>query len=245
MLSGQSITAVITSRLMQAGKLIKDERLKLGISQAELGRRVGVSQVAIRKIEAGETVKSKHLPKIAQELSIPLSKIDTSLSQTRDGNVNRQQRVNVDARNQWLQTIPGDQLLGRPDLPVFSIVHGGRGTLVLSSEPFTSIARPHNLVGLKDAYGVLVKGQSMAREFNEGDIAYVDPHKPPREGDPCVFQAHHDDGTVEAIIKYLARSPEASDAVWYVEQSRPARKFTLKKAEWQVCHVAVGKQSGR
>jgi phage repressor protein C with HTH and peptisase S24 domain len=222
---------------MESGNLIKTERLKRHWSQARLGKEVGLSQPAIKKIEDGDTTKSKYLPKIA--------KLDQTLSQNGHGNINPQRRVNADGSNQSLQTISGDLLMGRQDLPVYSIVQGGRGTLVLSSEPFTSIARPQNLLGLKDAYGVLVKGNSMAREFNEGDIAYVDPHKPPRSGDPCVFQSHNEDGGVQATIKYLARSPDASDAVWYVEQTNPPKKFTLKKDEWQLCHVATGKLSGR
>lgn len=227
---------------MEAGKLIKSERLRREWSQAELGKRVGISQVAIKKIEAGGTTKSKHLPRIAQELGIPLHRLDPSLSPE---GVNHSRKAMSAPQNPQLHTIPGEQLMGRHDLPVFSIVQGGRGALVLSSEPYQSIARPQNLLGLKDAYGVLVKGNSMAREYNEGDIAYVDPHRHPKEGDPCIFQSHKDDGTVEAILKYLARSSDASDTLWYVEQTNPPKKFTLKKAEWQICHVAVGKQSGR
>jgi len=227
---------------MEAGKLIKTERLNRRWSQAELGRRVGISQVAIKKIESGGTTKSKHLPLIAQLLGIPLHRLDPSLSH---GDSTQGVYVMAPPRNPPLQTIPSEQLMGQHDLPVYAIVQGGRGALVLSSEPYTSIARPQILRGLKDAYGVLVKGNSMAREYNEGDIAYVDPHRHPKEGDPCIFQSHKDDGTVEAVLKYLARSPDASDAFWYVEQTNPPKKFTLKKAEWQVCHVATGKQSGR
>lgn len=230
---------------MQAGNLIRTERKKRQWSQARLAKEIGTSQPAVKKIEDGTTVKSKYLPKIAEVLSIPLAKLDPSLSQNLGGNVNQSGNVNPPSRNHPLQTIPGDQLMGNYDLPVHAIVEGGRGALVLSSEPFTSIARPNVLAGIKGAYGVLIRGNSMAREFNEGDIAYVNPHKPPRNGDPCVFQSQKEDGTVEATIKYLARSPDASDTLWYVEQSNPPRKFTLKKAEWQLCHVAVGKQSGR
>lgn len=226
---------------MEAGKLIKAERLNRGWSQAELGKRVGISQPAVKKIEGGSTSKSKHLPKIAQELGIPLDKLDPSLSRSANGS----DAGVPDAQKTTLQIIPNEQLMGKADLPVFAIVQGGRGALVLSSEPFTRVARPHNLLGLRDAYGVLVKGNSMALEFNEGDIAYIDPHKPPREGDPCVFQCHAEDGEVHAIIKYLARSPDASDTLWFVKQTKPAKRFTLKKSDWQICHVAVGKQSGR
>lgn len=227
---------------MGAGELIREAREKRDWSQRELGDKVGVSQVAIMKIEAGTTTRSKFLPRIAQVLGIPLHHLDSSLAQT---GINHSAQVMAPPRNPQLQTIPNEQLIGRHDLPVFSIVQGGRGALVLSSEPYTSIARPHILLGLKDAYGVLVKGNSMAREYNEGDIAYVDPHRHPKEGDPCIFQSHKDDGTVEAILKYLARSPDASDDLWYVEQTNPPKKFTLKKADWQICHVATGKQSGR
>jgi len=229
---------------MDAGKIIKDERLKRRWSQAELGKRVGISQPAVKKIEAGGTAKSKYLPKIAQELGIPLARLDPTLSQdANNGNGSASGTNNVG--KQTLQIVPGEVLMGKIDLPVYSIVQGGRGALVLSSEPFTSIARPHNLLGIRGAYGVLVKGNSMALEYNEGDIAYVDPNRHPKEGDPCVFQCHSDHGEVQAIIKYLARSPDASETLWYVKQTRPAKRFTLKKADWQICHVAVGKQSGR
>lgn len=245
MLSGQPITDLISSNLMDSGTLIKMERMRRKMSQSDLAKRVGISQPAIKKIEAGETTKSKYLPRIAQELDLPLSKLDPSLSQNGSVSVNH---ISTPARTSSapeLHTFPGERLMGPVDLPVYSMVQGGRGALVLSSEAFTTVSRPHNLVGIRDSYGVLVTGDSMAKEYRDGDIAYVNPHLRPREGDACIFQSHRDDGTVEAVIKYLARSPEASDTLWYVEQSNPPKKFTLKKSEWQICHVAVGKQSGR
>lgn len=245
MLSGQPITDVIDFPVMEPGNLIKTERLKRDWSQAELGKRVGISQVAIKKIESGKTTKSKFLPKIAEELSIPLSKLDSSLSQHGNETVNQAREVNPPKHRPALQTIPQEQLIGEIDLPVYSIVQGGRGALVLENEPYTHVARPRRLVNVRGGYGVLVRGNSCAREYNEGDIAYVDPNLHPRKNDPCVFQAMKDDGTVEAMIKYLDRSPDASETVYYVSQTNPPKAFTIKKSEWQKCHVAVGKESGR
>jgi phage repressor protein C with HTH and peptisase S24 domain len=241
-LSGLPITDVIECRTMEPGILIKTERVRRGWSQAELGKRVSISQVAIKKIETGETVRSKHMPRIAQELGIPLSKLDPSLSQ---GSINPTDAAEVLRPKQALQLIPGEQLIGEVDLPVYSIVRGGRGALVLENDPFTYTARPKRLVGKKDSYGVLVIGDSMAREYNENDIAYVDPRLHPRKGDPCVFQGTREDGTVEAMIKYLDRSPDASETVYHVSQTNPEKHFTIKKADWQKVHVAVGKESGR
>jgi phage repressor protein C with HTH and peptisase S24 domain len=231
---------------MEPGILIKTERLRRNWSQAELGKRAGISQVAIKKIEAGKTLKSKHLPKIAQELEIPLNKLDPALNpQMNDEAVNQNDGNVASARNQTLNIIPGADLMGEVDLPVFSIVQGGRGALVLENEPFTYTSRPRRLVGKKGGYGVLVRGDSMAREYNENDIAFIDPNLHPKRGDPCVFQGTREDGTVEAMLKYLERSPDASPTLYYLSQTNPAKKFSVKKADWQKCHVAVGKESGR
>jgi len=228
---------------MEPGILIQNERVKRGWSQADLAKRLGISQPAVKKIESGETKKSKHLPKIGQVLGIPLEQLDPALSRDGQGNVN--QLSSNGSSNPALHIIPSTELMGENDLPVYAIVMGGRGALVLENEPYSYTTRPKRLVGHKDGYGVLVIGDSMAREYNENDIAYVDPRLHPKKGDPCVFQGTRDDGTVEAIIKYLDRSPDASDTVYYVSQTNPPKRFTIKKADWQKIHVAVGKESGR
>src|SRR5260370_21439612 len=64
---------------MEPGEIIRRRREELGWSQAQLGNRVGISQPAIKKIEAGDSRHSKFLPKIAQVLAIPLSDLDLSL----------------------------------------------------------------------------------------------------------------------------------------------------------------------
>lgn len=246
MLSGQSIPKIIIIGDMEPREIIREARETRRWSQAELGKRVGISQVAVMKIEGGKTVKSKHLAKIAQVLDIPLAQLDSSLSRSSEGNINHTKGINYPVRNPTLKMIPGAELMGEDaDLPVYSIVQGGKGALVLENEPFTYTSRPKRLVGKTGGYGVLVIGNSMAREYNENDIAYVDPRLHPRKGDPCVFQGTREDGTVEAMIKYLDRSPDASETLYYVSQTNPPKKFTIKKADWQKCHVAVGKESGR
>lgn len=65
---------------MEPGDIIRTRREELGWSQHDLGKRVGVSQVAIKKIEAGTTQKSKFLPKVAEVLGLSLSDLDRSLA---------------------------------------------------------------------------------------------------------------------------------------------------------------------
>lgn len=226
---------------MKAGEIIREAREKRGWSQKYLGELVGVSQPAIKKIESGETIKSKHLPKIAQLLNIDLSLLDPAMSPDSNSPVRKIASPNQPLRVSRLEQ---DQILGKYDLPVFSLAPGGQGALVLSNQPFRAIARPQNLLGIEGAFGIQIVGDSMAREYREGDIAYVDPHAPPRVGEACLFQSE-EHGTIKVIIRYLEKSPHHSAEFWFVSQSNPEKKFQLKKSEWQTCYVLVGKQSGR
>ena len=59
--------------------------------------------------------------------------------------------------------------------------------MIVANEPYTHIARPSKLQGIAGSYGVLIIGHSMAKEYNEGDVAFVNPHLHPGKGDPCTF----------------------------------------------------------
>lgn len=84
----------------------------------------------------------------------------------------------------------------------------------------------------------------MAPEFRSGDIALVNPHLPPRAGDTCVFRGERPDHTILSCIKFLRRQTADSWHVteWNSDEGKK-RDFTLKKSEWQTCHVTVGKYS--
>lgn len=229
---------------MKPGDIIRSAREKRRWSQKDLADRVGVSQVAIMKVEAGTTKKSKHLPKIAQLLDLKLSSIDASLSQS---NVEHLMDKIVPSAEHppAIYPIPSNQLLGERNLPVYRTARSEGDRLVLHEKAFRDIARPHLLLGIQDAFGVLIVGNTMAREYREGDIAYVDPHALPRETDACMFQREHADGSKEVTFNYLDEPADNSETSWHVSQSNPEKHLTLKKSEWTLRGVLVGKQSGR
>lgn len=134
--------------------------------------------------------------------------------------------------------IPGTALIGEVrDFPVFGSAQGGKGAMVLTTEPVDWTVRPSSLLKVRDGYGIIIVGESMSPKFENGDTVMVNPHRPPRSGDSCIFRRHDDDGSVLICIKELVR--EAHD-LWYVRQYNPKKTFTLKKSEWQVCHSVVG-----
>ena len=56
---------------------IKERREQLGMTQAELGEKVDVSQAAVCRWETGDTVPLRKLHwKIAQALHVPIAELD-------------------------------------------------------------------------------------------------------------------------------------------------------------------------
>lgn len=135
------------------------------------------------------------------------------------------------------RAVPGADLFGNSDLPVFGTAQGGQGALIVTDHAVDWVARPSVLLRVQDGYGIIVTGDSMDPEHKEGSIALVNPHLPPRVGSSCVFRSHADDGAVHVIVKELRGETES---LWKVRQHNPKKDFTLKKTEWQVCHKTVG-----
>jgi phage repressor protein C with HTH and peptisase S24 domain len=240
--------------MMIDSKALLKAREAKDLSQPALAKLAGCSQQLIGALETGTTKSTKFLPLIAKALAVKPGLLDPDWGGTSESPVAVTETLTnghglvPSVRNPTLNIIPGAELMGEEDLPVYSIVQAGEGVPVLENEPFTYTKRPRRLIGIAKGYGVRVMGDSMAPEYNENDIAYVDPSLHARKDDPCVFQGDRGDGTVEAMMKYLDRSPSSHATLYFVRTglgAKPFRKFTVKKADWQKCHVAVGKESGR
>lgn len=66
---------------MKSGKYIREQRLKLGMTQEDLGIKTGISTRSIQRIENGEVIpRSDSLQKIAKALSISLEELNEEIS---------------------------------------------------------------------------------------------------------------------------------------------------------------------
>jgi phage repressor protein C with HTH and peptisase S24 domain len=214
---------------VEPGEIIRRKREEQGWSQAQLANRVGISQPAIKKIEAGDSRHSKFLPKIAQVLAIPLSDLDLSLSGV----------VPAPAS----ETMPAGRITGDRDFPVHASAEGGPGQIIVSHEAVDFMARPAPLIHVRDSYGLLITGTSMEPEYRQGDTALVNPHLPVIQGEVYIFYAEKA-GEARATIKFLRR---ATTDKWLLSQHNPpdgmAKDFTLTRREWQWAHRVIGKYS--
>jgi phage repressor protein C with HTH and peptisase S24 domain/DNA-binding XRE family transcriptional regulator len=198
----------------------------MGLSQAEVARRAGTNQQTVDRIESGKIQHSRFLVPIAAALGLRLDDV-------------------LDVPAQQVPRTGAPALVGAKDLPVHGAAEGGRGTLIVTSDPVDFEWRPAPLAGVRDAYGLIVVGTSMVPEYEPGDVALVHPHLAPTRDVTCVFYAEAP-GEVRATIKRLTRVTETA---WHVHQWNPPEgqkaDFTLQRREWTKCHRILGRYNRR
>lgn len=240
-------------------KLILEKLAELGMTMSEASLKIGKNHAYLQQflkrgypIELGEKSRiplAELLGVSEDQLRGPSSKLpkreyvkgNPTGAESLVVGQDRPPLVSVSEQNAPVIT-PGAQLVGDRDLPVFGTAQGGSGALIVTNQPVDWVVRPDPLLRVRDGYGMIVTGDSMAPMHKSGSTALVNPHLPPRNGDTCVFRSHADDGDVTVIIKELRRF---NDHTWYVRQYSPKKDFALKRSEWQICHVTVGNYFGR
>ncbi|WP_246694193.1 S24 family peptidase [Mesorhizobium sp. M2E.F.Ca.ET.209.01.1.1] len=135
--------------------------------------------------------------------------------------------------------IPGDELVGGRDLPIYAAAMGGEGHMIVTFEAIDWVKRPAVLQNVRGGYGILVRGESMIPAYWPGDTALVNPHlQPARDSDAVFFHTPPKERCdEEAIIKRLVGM---NDCEWTLEQYRPAKTFTESRVDWPICHRVSG-----
>lgn len=212
------------------GEIIKQHRRQRRWSQADLARRVGANQQDIARIEKGSVKKSGFLPAIFHVLELD----HTLLA------INQLPQKQLEGDGVFSYSV-----VGPTDLRIYGAISKG-GVFTLTPETVETVARPQPLIGVPDGYGVYIVDDSMAPEFEPGDIAFFHPHAPIRAHNTCVFYADKADGSTEAMIRRLVR---VTRDTWHVHQWNPSTGETkdqiLRRAEWQKAHMTVGKYARR
>ncbi|WP_429807182.1 S24 family peptidase [Ensifer sp. B1-9] len=140
------------------------------------------------------------------------------------------------------QIVPGEQLVGHRDLPIFAAAQGGDGHVIVTFDAVEYVKRPSVLEGVRGAYGIYLTGSSMIPAYEPGDMALVHPHLPPARDKDVVLYHVPPANDAEAIIKRLV---SFNDREWTLRQYNPFLEFTESRVEWSFCHRVVGKYSAR
>jgi transcriptional regulator with XRE-family HTH domain len=235
------------------GQAVRDRREEMGLSQAQLAAKVGIKQSSLHAIENGSTLKSKFLPDIAKALEVHLEPLTMGIllgvnfSEPDQPGSRSVFRSNGAAQAAFSSggspQIPGDQLVGERDLPIYAATAGGDGHMIVTTDVIERVRRPANLEGVVGAYGILVVGDSLAKAYRHGDMALIHPGLQPLNDEVHVFYDHDPKtGEGESMIKNML---SYTTDKWRLEQFNPERKFTVDRVDWPIAHRVVGKYNRR
>ncbi|MHC2462093.1 S24 family peptidase [Bradyrhizobium embrapense] len=230
---------------MKDNDLNSDMRSRMAARLAELDRspitaaaNVGLERTYIRDFVNGKkaSIRSDKHEQVARALDWTVAELlGAGAPTTRMPALGRSEPPNL--------FIPGNQLVGVRDFPIYAAAQGGEGFMIVHTDVMEWVKRPVILEGVPDSYGVLVVGESMVPAYRPGDMALVHPRRPP-ERDTDVILYDHDPrtGDAKSMIKHLVGF---NDRSFKLEQFNPAKTFTEHRADWPICHQVVGLYKGR
>lgn len=246
----QSLAMAKSTATAELGARITQIRMRASLTQTALGKTLGVTRSSVSQWESGLTEPTQeNLRAIAVLGNVSFDWLATGRgSQFPEG---RTEADKADAAGEVDTVapvlIPHDQLQtpGRPDFKIFASAEGGPGQIILSTEPVDFQPRPTILQNVRDAYGLIIAGDSMSPEYRNGDTALINPHLPAIGDEVYVFYSERQ-GEARATIKHLRR---ATADKWLVSQHNPPhnmpKDFTLPRAEWRIAHRVLGKYARR
>lgn len=235
---------VIAAMDSKAARL-RDSRVKAGFrSAAEAARRLGLRPSTYAAHENGQNDFGTEEAMIyAQTFNVPWEWLLTGYGKGHEptpallfNRVTPNPTVKAEFR-------PAPEFLGERDLPVYAAVEGGKGEMVVTTDPIDMVPRPWYMGNVKDGYAVLVVGESMVPAYRPGEMAIINPRYPPMRGRDHVLVAENpDEGSFRAMIKNIQSWTEQD---WQVEQYNPpsgeSRLYKLPRKVWGKALRVVGK----
>lgn len=163
---------------------IRKLRRDKGMSMEALGLAVGITASTINKIEKSQMrLSDKYMGNIANALGVSISAL---------------------LDEQTASDAAGMQ----KTIPVYGLAAAAtRGAFTMTTDPVEWVVAPPALIGVRDAYALIVTGNSMEPRYFAGDIVFVNPNRPPRPGDHVVIQ-EAPNGGVAASIKRFEKQTE-------------------------------------
>ncbi len=177
------------------------ERIKsLGKTGQGLANALGVNKARVSEIIGGRRgVKAEEVPAIAAYLDLSEAEVIARLA-GRTPAVGEAIAMPVPpSRPEGLSaSLPADRpaAVAMPlDLPVFGAVSGDdEAGFALTGEVIDRVRRPPGLAAARNAFALYVVGAAMSPRYDEGDLIFLHPGKPPVPGCDVVVELQGADG---------------------------------------------------
>lgn len=126
---------------------------------------------------------------------------------------------------------------GPRNLPIVGNARGGDQAFFLDNGEVQGMAhRPAQLIGVPNAFACYMTGDSMEPRFEEGELLYVNPIKPPRPGHYVLIELKDHQAYVKRLIRRTA------DKV-IVEQFNPRKELSYPTEDIRHIYRVVGQFS--
>ena len=230
-------------------KSIRAARERRGISQQAVADHIGVSRQSVTHWETGKNLPStEHLMEVCAFLGTSVEALKAGIPAVppapgigRIGDfkmVNDQRQEARDFEQEMIRahTDPASARQAPQDVPVYGIAVGGNdGSFFLNGEIVDYVRRPAGASRAKAVYAIFVVGSSMSPRYEEGELVYVNPGRPPAIGDYVVVQlADRDDGSPGvALIKRLTKRTGVSLTL---SQFNPAKDIQIPLSDVKAMH---------
>lgn len=151
------------------GSRIKAKRREAGMSQAELAKRVGLTQSAIAMLESGRRQKTRELVEIARVLGVSPAYLSSGkVDETSFAEFQRYSKIPVVGTLAFFELPTKEKFVTPPDLQRHKELN------FLSPDP--------------QAFSFLIRGSALSPKIRDSEYAVFSPTIPPSPGDTVLVQ---------------------------------------------------------
>jgi transcriptional regulator with XRE-family HTH domain len=243
----------LESRLQQGGHMTKEighalqkARIALGLSQADVADKLGVSRAAVGQWERGDTAPSTgRLLAVCRLLGLDVSEItkrEVYFSHTPPGAIgNEREIVGIhDARREAFDANYGKEGDAEDDyrnlIPVFGLEYvSDFGDFTIEDKPSELARRPESLARASSAYAVYVGSHSLSPRYEIGEMICLAPSRPAMIGDFVSVQTDQKDAGGRPFWR-LGRLISRSATGITLEQFSPPRRIEMQGSEVKGMH---------
>ena len=122
-------------------------------------------------------------------------------------------------------------------IPLYGSAEAGLGSDLTNVDSAVDFIEPHPAIrNNKGGYACYVVGTSMEPRFQQGEIVYVSPGRPAKQGDDVIVQMKKDEESTAIVKRFVTMDNEKIT----LHQLNPDSQITIDKSEITAVHVIIG-----
>jgi phage repressor protein C with HTH and peptisase S24 domain len=235
--SSRKITFRLVETLAERLKLVR--KVRGGITQQQMADAIGVKRGAVGNWERGETVSRENLSKISDVYGVSLDWLQKARGEPPGadaGGPSSSTEISLIEQN----ALPAPPIELGPSVPLLgqgAAGPDGRFAFHGASDVIAHILAPPKLARVRGAYALYVRGTSMEERYFNGEIVFVDPHRPCHKGHFVVAQIAGEEGDppggyIKRFVSYDARQLK-------LEQLNPRKILTFPRQKVAAVHRII------